>query len=100
MKENKKEKKYSIHKLVEDRRRNAEEVKSDITIKRLKTFSKRKTWCVQLQECWTDEADNITIQVFHPHFDRYGDVSRWSPSYEIRCENFTGLRQALEDLGY
>ena len=100
MKKSKEEKKYTIHKFEEDRYRNKREVQCNITINRLRTYSKRKTWCVQLQECWTDEFYDTTLQVFHPHFNKYGDVSRWSPYYEIRCENFTGLRQALEDLGY
>ena len=97
-------KKYKIHKFkefTEDSNRERIEVETKTTIQQLQAYRHRPNWHVQIEDQWNIFEDAvIVVQVYHAHFYKYGDLKLWSPSYEIECEGFTGLRQALEDLGY
>jgi hypothetical protein len=99
-------KKYIIRKFkefAEDSEKERVEIEHKTTIKQLGTYRKRPSWNTQINPngWWIQENEKITIQIYHPHFyNNGGDVKIWNPSYEIECEGFTGLKQALEDLEY
>lgn len=97
-------KKYEIHQFkefTENSGRERVEIKTKTTIEQLRTYHHRPNWHVQIEGQWNIEEDDVIImQVFHAHFYKCGDLKLWNPSYEIKCDGFTGLVQALKDLGY
>lgn len=97
-------KKYKIHKFkefTEDSDRERIEIETKTTIQQLQAYRHRPNWYVRFEDQWSVVEDAvIVIQIYHAHFYKCGDLRLWSPSYEIECDGFTGLRQALEDLGY